>query len=144
MSARPALEMIDSNVLIYAHDLSAGAKRRTARELIARLWDERSGALSVQVLQEFAVNVRRKLARPLSVAETRDILFALSAWRIHSPGVAEVVSAMELQERYQVTFWDALILTSARQLGCAVVWSEDLNSGQLYDGVEVKNPFLPR
>ncbi len=142
MSVNPALEMLDSNVLVYAHDLSAGAKHATARALLGRLWNERRGALSVQVLQEFAVNVRRKLARPLSLVETREILLALSEWPIHRPDASDVVAALELQDRYQTTFWDAMILTSARRLGCQCVWSEDLNHGQDYGGVVVRNPFV--
>ena len=141
MSDEPALELLDSNVLLYAHDRSAGIKHQRAKELVTRLWNKRCGALSVQVLQEFAVNARRKLPKPLSVAELREIILVLSAWRIHRPEPIEVIAALELQERYQITFWDSMILTSAKSLGCRSVWSEDLNAGQSYDGVVVRNPF---
>jgi len=127
MSANPP-QFVDTNILIYAHDLSAGPKHDRARELLQTLWRERSGCLSIQVLQEFYVNVTRKVAHPLSS-------------EIHRPGVDDVLNAVRMQQRYQLAFWDAMILTSAHRLGCEVVWSEDLNAGQAYESMQVRNPF---
>ena len=142
MSASPPSEFVDSNVLVYAHDVSAADKHETARELIARLWRERSGCLSIQTLQEFAVNVTRKVPQPLSVEQTQHIITALSEWTVHSPTSADVVAALDRQRRHRISFWDAMILQSASRLGCTVVWSEDLSDCQIYDGLTVRDPFV--
>lgn len=143
MSDSPPLEFVDTNVLVYAHDQTAGSKRDVASRLLARFWQERCGALSIQVLQELAVNLTRKMPHPLTPTRVKGIVTALAEWRVYSPEPADVVQALELGERHQVSFWDAMILCSAARLGCRVVWSEDLNSGQVYSGVEVRNPFSP-
>ena len=132
---------VDSNLFVYAHDESAGHKREIARDLISELWESRSGCASVQVMQELFVNLTRKVPKPLSVREAAALIEDLSAWTIHSPGVRDVLYAIELHERTGVSFWDAMILTSARSLDCHVLYSEDLSAGQTYDGVLVVNPF---
>lgn len=132
---------VDSNVLVYAHDQSAGAKRETARELLERLWRERSGCLSVQVLQEFFVNVTRKPRKPLGAGEAREVVEDLSYWAVHRPGAGDVLAAIDLQRRGGLSFWDAVIVTSAASQGCEVLFTEDLNAGQGYAGVRVVNPF---
>ncbi len=132
---------VDSNLFVYAHDESARHKREVARKLIAELWESREGCASVQVLQELFVNLTRKVPKPLSTRDVAAVVEDLSAWRVHSPGPRDVLSAIELHERAGVSFWDAMILTSARSLGCRVLYSEDLNAGQSYDGVQVVNPF---
>jgi predicted nucleic acid-binding protein len=135
-------QFVDTNVLVYAHDRSAGAKHLRARALLAELWDSQTGCLSIQVLQEFYVNITRKVARPLDPTEARQIVADLGHWRVHSPTVNDVLDAIMLQQRHGLSFWDAMIVTSAIQLGCATVWSEDLNAGQDYDGARVANPFI--
>lgn len=132
---------VDSNLFVYAHDASAGRKREVARDLIAGLWESRSGCLSVQVLQELFVNLTRKVPKPLPARDAATLVEDLSAWRVHSPGPRDVLAAIEFHEKTGVSFWDAMILTSARSLGCRVLYSEDLNAGQSYDGVLVVNPF---
>lgn len=136
-----ARSFVDTNVLVYAHDETAGRKRKVARELISGLWASRGGCVSVQVLQELYVNVTRKVPKPLATRDAATLIEDLSVWTVHSPGPRDVLSAIELQGRESVSFWDAMILTSARSLGCAVLYSEDLNPGQSYDGVRVVNPF---
>ncbi|MBK6767449.1 MAG: PIN domain-containing protein [Ardenticatenales bacterium] len=132
---------VDTNILIYAHDRSAGHKHEVARDLIRSLWDSGRGCLSVQVLQEFYVNITRKVPHPLNVAEAADIVSDLSTWDVHTPTAADVLDAIRLAERYGITFWDAMILVSAQSLGCEVVWSEDLNASQRYGSVQVLNPL---
>ena len=141
MSGADALQFVDTNVLVYAHDSSAGEKNEQAKELLAEVWQNRTGCVSVQVLQEFYVNVTQKVARPMAPELAAQIVSDLSAWHVHQPGVDDVLSAIRLQGRYQISFWDAMILASAMALGCETVWSEDLNSGQRYDTVTVTNPF---
>jgi predicted nucleic acid-binding protein len=108
---------------------------------LEQLWQTRAGALSIQVLQEFYVNVTRKVARPLARATAAQLIADLSVWRVHSPRVEDVLDAIRLQERYTLSFWDAMILTSAIQLGCRTLWSEDLKPGQSYAQVQVIDPF---
>jgi predicted nucleic acid-binding protein len=136
-----ARRFVDTNLFVYARDASAGRKGEVARELIAGLWESREGCTSVQVLQELFVNLTRKVPKPLSAREAAAVVEDLSAWTVHSPGPRDVLSAIELHERAGVSFWDAMILTSARSLGCRLLYSGDLNVGQSYDGVLVINPF---
>lgn len=141
MSAPDDLQFVDTNVLVYAHDVSAGGKHTLARDLIKALWPSGEGCLSVQVLQEFYVTVTRKVAKPLGSIEASQIIADLSAWQVHRPGAQDILDAIRLQQRYQVSFWDAMIVTSALQMGCRTIWSEDLNPGQVYEQVAVRNPF---
>lgn len=141
MSVEPPLEFVDTNVLIYAYDRTAGDRHIRAKILVAELWKSRRGCLSVQVLQEFYVVGVRKLTQTAS-SELRLILNDLALWRVHAPDTSDVLSAADLHQRYQVSFWDAMVLQSAARLACAVVWSEDLNPGQSYQGVRVLNPFV--
>jgi predicted nucleic acid-binding protein len=141
MSEHRTLQFVDTNVLIYAHDVSAGQKRVRARELLREFWQSGEGCLSIQVLQEFYVNVTRKVARPLESHLAAQIIADLAVWTLHSPGVEDVLDAIRLQDRHSISFWDAMILTSAIQLGCQTIWSEDLNPGQIYGPVTVLSPF---
>jgi predicted nucleic acid-binding protein len=141
MSALRNLQFVDTNILVYAHDLSAGLKHTRALNLIRELWDSGEGSLSVQVLQEFYVSVTQKVAKPLAPDGAARIIAELSVWQIHRPGAEDVLDAIRLQGRYQFSFWDAMIVASAIQLGCQSIWSEDLNTGQVYDAVTVLKPF---
>jgi predicted nucleic acid-binding protein len=141
MSDRPGYEFVDTNVLVYAHDRSAGEKHELARLLLERVWQDRNGCISLQVLQEFYVTVTRKVSRPLSGADAAQILKDLSAWRLHTPTMPDLLDAVALQQRYQISLWDAMVILSAQRLNCGILWSEDLNAGQSYAGVRVQNPF---
>lgn len=141
MSAKEPLQFIDTNILIYAYDRSAGDRHERARDLVTALWKSRRGCLSVQVLQEFYVVGMRKLIQ-ITPSDQRMILNDLALWHVHAPHAIDVLAAVELHQRYQVSFWDAMILQSALRADCAVVWSEDLNPGQSYQGVRVMNPFV--
>jgi predicted nucleic acid-binding protein len=134
-----SVEFIDTNILIYAHDGGAGAKHQRAVELMTRLFEEVSGALSVQVLSEFYSAATRKLGMKSQAAE--DVIRDLRGWTTHSPGHADVLKACSLHRRYKIAWWDALIVNSAIELGCPVLWSEDLANGQRYGSVTVRNPF---
>jgi len=135
------MEFVDTNVLLYAYDTSAGPRHARAADLVGRLWSERNGALSVQVLQEFFVNATHKVGAPLTSEAAVDRLRSLSRWRVHSPLPDDVVAAASLSHRHQLSFWDAMIVRSAAELHCGILWSEDLNDGQLIEGVRVRNPF---
>lgn len=133
---------VDTNVLVYAHDRTAGSKRDTARGLLESMWDSGLGCVSVQVLQEFFVIVTRKVPKPLPLDSASMVVSDLACWRVHAPGAADVLAAIDLHRRHRMSFWDAMIIRSAGLMGCGVVYSEDLNSGQRYDGVEARDPFL--
>lgn len=141
MSEPRNLQFVDTNVLIYAHDRSAGQKHSRARELIRELWQSGDGCLSIQVLQEFYVNITQKVARPLTPAVAAQLIVDMSVWQVHRPAVEDILDAIRLQDRHQISFWDAMIIASALQLGCQTIWSEDLNPGQIYDRVTVANPL---
>ena len=134
---------VDTNILLYAHDVSAGTKRDEARTLVEQLWESREGCLSVQVLQEFFVNVTRKIARPLDAETAKEVVADLSHWHAHVPAADDVLGAIGIHQRTGISFWDAMIVRSAAEMGCAVLYSEDLNGGQEYSGVRVENPFRP-
>jgi predicted nucleic acid-binding protein len=142
MSAEPAPEFLDTNVLVYAHDASAGDKRRLAIDLLDRVAEQHTAALSVQVLQEFYVTVTHKLPAPLPSLEAEAIVADLTKLPTHLPSGADVLAAIQLHRKHHLSFWDAMVIRSALRLGCSIVWSEDLASGQAYDGVTVKNPFV--
>ena len=134
---------VDTNILVYAHDDSAGVKRDQARALVEQLWESRDGCLSVQVLQEFFVNVTRKIAKPLDAETAMEIIADLSRWHVHVPAAADVLGAIGIHQRAGISFWDAMIVRSAAEMSCDALYSEDLNSGQEYSGVLAENPFQP-
>ncbi len=141
MSDDRTYQFVDTNVLVYAHDSSAGHKQVAARDLLTTLWDSKQGSLSIQILQEFYVTVTRKVAAPISSERATQIIAALGTWRIHSPTVEDLQGAISIQTRYDLSFWDAMVIRSANRLGCQTLWSEDLNAGQFYGDVQVVNPF---
>jgi len=133
---------VDTNILIYAHDRSAGLKHERARQLIERLWTSGQGVLSTQVLQELCVNLRRKVANPVPVDEIRGLIRDYLSWEIVVNTPEAVIQALEIEVRYKTSFWDALILQAAEQSGAAVLYSEDLAAKQTYGTVRVVNPLL--
>ena len=136
-----SVEFVDTNVVVYAYDTSAGAKRAQARDLLERLWHDATGALSVQVLQELFVTLTRKVPRPLEGASARTIVADFATWRVVEPSATEVLAAIDATDRWRISFWDAMILIAAQRVGATVLWSEDLNPGQTFDSVLVRNPF---
>ena len=138
MSAR---YFVDTNILMYAHDASAGPKHVRAQALVEELWRDRSGVVSTQVLQELAVNLRRKAGRPLGSQATRDVVADYLTWHVIVNGQESILGALDYEDRYQVSFWDALMLFAANTSGAEVVYSEDLSHGQTYGAARVVNPL---
>jgi predicted nucleic acid-binding protein len=141
MTGEAEWEFVDTNILVYAHDAAAGQKHTEARALLEALWQSRQGCLGVQVLQEFYVTVTQKVAAPYTTAEAARIIKDLGTWRVHAPAVSDVLAAIDLQGRHQLSFWDAMMVQSANALGCQVVWTEDLSHGQKIDQTLIQNPF---
>ena len=141
MSVDGHRSFVDTNVLVYAHDTTAGPKLERARTLVGDLWRSREGCLSVQVLQELFVTLTRRIATRLDSATAATVVGDYAKWTTHAPGGADVLAAIDLHERFRISFWDAMIVQSAAALGCDVLYSEDLNAGQSYGGVLVVDPF---
>ena len=139
MSAR---YFVDTNILMYAHDTAAGAKHERARELVEDLWQSRKGVVSTQVLQELAVNLRRKARRPLDAKATRQVIVDYLAWHVVQNGGESILEALEVEDRYKISFWDALIVQAAESAGAEILYSEDLSDGQRYGSVRVINPLV--
>ena len=135
-----AKTFIDTNVLIYAYDVEALGKRAIASGILRQLWDERAGAVSPQVLQEFYVNVTRKITRPLSKASARAVVDSYVVWCVDTTP-AEIAAAFRIEDEANVGFWDALIVAAARKAGATRLLTEDLNAGQVIAGVRIENPF---
>lgn len=132
---------VDSNILLYAHDSSAGPRHDQAKDLVRSLWQDRTGVLSTQILQEVYVNLRKKGARPLGHADARALIEDYLRWDVVVNTADSVIEATRIEERYQVSFWDALVIQAAQAAGVTTMYSEDLNAGQDYGGVRVVNPF---
>jgi predicted nucleic acid-binding protein len=132
---------VDTNILLYAHDRSAGLKHERARQLLERLWTSGEGVLSTQVLQELCINLRRKVALALPLEEVRQLIQDYLSWEIVINTPVSVLHALEIEVRYQISFWDALVLQAAESSGAAVLYSEDLAAGQKYGVVQVVNPL---
>ena len=135
------VEFVDTNILVYAYDQTAGAKHESARDLMDRLWASGEGVLSTQVLQEFYVTVTGKIPRPIPSRRAREIIADLGTWTVVTLEVEEILNASELSDRYRLNFWDGLILAAAQKEDAEILWSEDLSDGQNYGGVVVRNPF---
>ncbi len=132
---------VDTNVLVYAHDVDAGQKHQIAQGLLVELWNNRTGVLSVQVFQEFYITVTRKLIHPLSAKETRNIIQNYLNWHIEVNDSLSVLNASRIEENYRISFWDALIVAAASKAKVSKILTEDLKSGQVMEGILIENPF---
>ncbi len=130
---------VDTDVLIYALGDADRKKQEAAREWRAELWKRRQGRISFQVLEEFYVKVTRQWpnVRQEARSEVRDLL----AWRPVTVDGVTIKHAWKIQDRYQLSFWDALIVAAAKSASCRYLLTEDLQAGQDLDGILVVNPF---
>jgi predicted nucleic acid-binding protein len=131
---------LDTNVLIYAHDIDANAKNEIAKAVLRELWSERTGVLSMQVLQEFYVNVTRKIPSPLSKDLARSVVSSYVPWCMETTPT-EISAAFQIEDEARIGFWDALIVSSAVKSGATRILSEDLNARQRIAGILIENPF---
>jgi predicted nucleic acid-binding protein len=134
-----ARSFFDTNVLIYADDKAAPAKQRRAVELVAEHRRNRTGVVSLQILQEYFVTVTRKLQVEAGIARRKVEL--LAEFDVAIPEVADILAAIDLHRLHGFAFWDALVLRAAKQSGCSVVFSEDMQNAREIDGLEIVNPF---
>jgi predicted nucleic acid-binding protein len=132
---------VDTNILVYAEDRDSKGKHEQARDLIVQLWEERHGVVSVQVLQEFYVSVTRKLKKPLTGAKALEIVEEYLTWKVIENTGKLLTSAIDLQQRAQLSFWDSMVVQAALEAGCDRLYSEDLNPGQRFGSLVIVNPF---
>jgi len=133
---------VDTNILVYAHDRSTGIKHTRAQLLVELLWNSGNGVLSTQVLQELCINLRRKAGNPLPMDEVRQLIREYSSWEVVTNTPESVLKALDVEVRYKVSFWDALILHAAEYAGASILYSEDLAAGQRYGAIQVVNPLV--
>ena len=132
---------VDTNVLVYARDSSDPVKQKRAAEWMRELWRSRNGRISHQVLQEYYVTVTRKLRPGLPTAAAREDIRALMEWKPVVTDAALIERAWTIEEKSDITFWDALIVAAAAVSGSSTLLTEDLQDGAHLDGVLVVNPF---
>lgn len=132
---------IDTNVIVYAYDVSAGEKHSKAVEIIKELWNTGSGITSTQVLQEFFVNVTRKITKPLDTATAKEIVKDFLKWKTVIVDGEIIMDAIDIHSAYKYSFWDSVIIASAINGGAGTLFSEDLSDKQTIKGIVIRNPF---
>ena len=135
------LTFIDTNILVYAYDADAGDKHLKAQAVLRDCWENESGAISTQVLQEFYVTVTHKLTKTVSAQTARKVIETYRAWPIYCPTIEDIIAASELGEKHQLSFWDALIVISAQLSRATTLLSEDLQHTQHIGSLRIINPF---
>jgi predicted nucleic acid-binding protein len=133
---------LDTNILVYAYDVSAGRKHDLAGNIVADLWNLRTGILSIQVLQEFFITVTKKIPKPLDIKITRDIIRDFLLWEVIENDGELMLAAIDIQSKYGYTFGDSLIIAAAIKSGASVLLTEDLKHGQTIEDVVIKNHFV--
>ena len=133
---------VDTNILVYAHDIDDGNKYEQAAALVSDLWESRNGVLSTQVLQEFYVTLTRKVSSPLSRLEARKLLQKYSNWHVVLNDPSIISQASEIEESYNLSYWDALIVSAAYSQNVPTILTEDLTHGQIIEGILIENPFV--
>jgi predicted nucleic acid-binding protein len=136
-----ALVFVDTNVLVTARDAREPTKQPLAADWIARLWQERTGRASMQVLSEYYVTVTRRLKPSLKQADAWDDVQGLLSWRRQPIDAALIQRAREIELRYRLSWWDSLIVGAAQLQNCTVLLSEDLQDHSAFGGVTVRSPF---
>ena len=132
---------LDTNIIIYAYDISAGDKHEIAKKIMIDLWDSGSGVLSTQVLQEFFINATQKIPKPLDIELAKEIVNDFLKWDVVINDGESILEAIEIHKKYKYSFWDSMIIMAAISNGCVTLLSEDLSDGQNIGSVKIKNPF---
>jgi len=132
---------VDTNVIVYAYDTSAGLKRQEARKILIDLWKSGLGVVSTQVVQEFFVTVTRKLPKPMKPGKAKEVVSDLLKWNHVAIDGPMILDAIDLHSDHGYSFWDSLIIAAAERAECGLLLSEDLSPGRTIAGVTIKNPF---
>ena len=133
---------VDTNVLVYAEDLAFPTKHAMARDWLRTLWHKRSGRISTQVMHEFYHVATRKLKPPMPPGDARVEVRRYQKWQPWLVDHATVEAAWGVESRFQLSYWDALMVAAAQQQGCNLLLTEDLQHDQQFDGLRVVNPFV--
>lgn len=131
---------VDTNVLLYAQDPRSADKQTMAAQWLQYCWENQVGRLSTQVLHELYANLRRA-APTLRIEQARSVVRRYRGWRPWMVDEATVDLCWLLQDRYNLSYWDALMVASAQQQGCRYLLTEDLQHGQQMDNLQIINPF---
>jgi len=132
---------LDTNIVVYAHDRTSGEKYKIAKEIFEKLWKERRGILSTQVLQEFFYIATIKIRDPLSLLKAKEVVEKLLHWQVVVNDGRNILQAIEIHKKYKYSFWDSLIVQAAISGEAEVLLTEDLQNGQVIDSVKIVNPF---
>jgi predicted nucleic acid-binding protein len=133
---------VDTNILVYAYNADEKEKHARSAVLLKELWDQRTGVLSLQVLQEFYVTVTQKIEKPMSSEEAKKIVEDyIAAWEIVEPTTKTLLIALEARDKYQLHFWDAMIFAAVKEAGVKVIYTEDFQHGCEIEGIRFVNPF---
>jgi len=133
---------VDTNIVVYAYDVSAGEKHKKALAIMKDIWNAGNGIISSQVLQEFFVSVTRKIAKPLNIPAAKEIVKDLLKWKTISINGEILLEAIDIHNEHKYSFWDSLIIAAAIAGGAKVLFSEDLTDRQKIKGIIIKNPFI--
>lgn len=136
-----AAVFVDTNVFVYARDASEPGKQPAAARWIEQLWIEQRGRTGIQVLNEYYVTMTRKLDPGMKPDDAWADVRALLAWEPQPVDRDLLLRAHEVEQRYVLSWWDAMIVAAAQLQNCALLLTEDLQNGSNYDGVTVCNPF---
>jgi len=143
MTGTSARYFVDSNIVVYAYDKTESGRHEQAKALLIRLWEKQLGVLSTQVLQEYYAVSLRKSRGPETVRQIQATLQVLAKWPVVTVTPGLILMAAELSGRYQISFWDGLIIAAASAAQVDAIFSEDLSHRQLYSGIPIINPLRP-
>ena len=132
---------IDTNIFVYAHDSNSKMKREASQKLIMDGIKDELAVISTQVLSEFFVVITKKVQKPLPQKTAKKEIELLRCLEIVEINIQTILSSIDLHVESKVSFRDSLIIVCAQNSNCKYVFSEDLNPGQKFNGVEIINPF---
>lgn len=138
--AKSPRTFLDTNILVYGDDRAEPAKQRTALDLIGAHRQQRTGVVSLQILQEYFVAATKKLKLDPTIARNKVEIY--SKFQVAEPTVSDILAAIDIHRLHGFSYYDALVLRMAKQTGCRVLLSEDMQHGQVVDSVRIVNPFL--
>jgi predicted nucleic acid-binding protein len=133
---------VDTNIIVYAYDVSAGEKHKKAVAIMKDMWSTGNGIISSQVLQEFFVSVTKKSAKPVNIPTAKEIIKDLLKWKTVTINGEILLEAIDIHNEYKYSFWDSVIIAAAIEGGAKVLLSEDLADKQKIKGIVIKSPFL--
>ena len=133
---------LDTNIIVYAYDKSAGEKHIQAKKILMDLWESGYGVISIQVLKEFYMTVTQKIPNKMEKESASEIISDFLNWEVVINDGQSILEAISIQQKYVLSFWDALVVEAALESGCSFLYTEDLNAGQKIKSIQIKNPFI--